>query len=873
MIKLTCFIARFLLWFRYRIRLKGLDQLKKLGNKKILFLPNHPAEVDPVMIMGFLGASFKPRPLVVEYFYHMSGAKFFMKLFGSLPVPNFDTSASEWKMRRVEEVMSEVKQGLEKGENFLIYPSGHLQRQAKTTVGGSSFTHRVVQECPDVQVVLVRFDGLWGSTFSRAITGYVPDFWNTLWHGIKVILKNGFLFAPRRDVSIEFKVCGDELPRDANRLDFNKWLENWYNANDEQLKLVTFSHFKTDLPEVTYKEREKKDHLDVDIPKEMREFVTEELKKLSDQTPIEDGMELASDLALDSLDIANVHAALDRKYDLGDVTPGDLYTVLDLYEAALGEKETLGDEAPKEMGNWPEETDRPPILGPLGETLPESFFKVAARMGNHTACADANSGVLSYKRFKLGVMIMARKIEKMPGKYVGILLPSSVGAYMMLLACLTAKKIPVMLNWTAGLRSLNYAGKLLEMETVLTSRKFIDRVEGLELGVLEDKLVYLEDVKSSVSLFDKLGALVSGPGSFNINSIKPDDPAVILFTSGTESYPKAVPLSHKNLLENQRAALTAVEVQPTDVLYGVLPPFHSFGCSVTGLMPLLSGMRVYFAPDPTDSNSMAADVEHWKISILASAPSFLRNLFHVAEKKQLGSVRLFVAGAEKAPPELFEMVRGMDRELVEGYGITECSPMVSITPLHETGRGVGKPIPGVSLSVINVETQTPEPEGSKGEICIKGPSVFSGYLGPSGKNPFIQIEGERWYRSGDIGFIDDDGFLILEGRIKRFVKIGGEMVSLGALEDELAASSRKENWNPMEDNRASMALAVKEEEGRPELILFTTFNVSKEKVNTALRNAGFARIVKISEVRTLPEIPLTGTGKVHFRRLDELVYA
>ncbi|MBP9840921.1 MAG: AMP-binding protein [Simkaniaceae bacterium] len=849
---------------RYRIIYdKGaLDTIEGGG---LIFCPNHPAEVDPLIIYDLLGKKFQPRPLVVDYFYHMRGGHFFMKATRSIPVPNFDTSSSKWKMKQVDQVIEEVKKGLAKGDNFLIYPSGHLQRHDKDAVGGSSLVHTLISECPESRIVLIHIRGLWGSIFSRALTGFVPPFWKTLLKGIRIILKNGIFFVPKRRVEIDIKVPKEDLPRGKSRLEFNQYLDAFYREKEDPLTLISHAFYKEDLPQVTRQDRKEKKEGNLSVPNEMRQIVFQQLTEISGQSHFNDEMDLSADLGLDSLDIANLHAFLDERYDIGEVPPGELNTVFDLFEVALGKRGSRGDPSLAPTGKWPHELHRPAVQPPKGALVQEAFFNICKRMGSHACCADQNTGVMSYKRMKLAVLIMSKKIEKMPGDYIGILLPSSVGTYLTLMAILVARKLPVMLNWTAGVRSLNYAQKLLGLKVVLSSRKFIDKVEGLDLGLLEDKLLFLEDVKEGITFKDKLRALFSRSPSYD--DLNENDPALLLFTSGTETYPKAVPLSHRNLLQNQMAALSAVDLHSSDIIYGVLPPFHSFGSSVTGLLPLLAGLRVFFSPDPTDNQAMARDISHWKVTIVALAPSFMKNLFRVATAEELNSVRLFVVGAEKAPQELFQTADHLGKPMIEGYGITECSPMVSLVYPGDERKGVGKPLPGVELCTIDPETL--RPIQGEGEICIRGPSVFGGYMSPTAKNPFVEIRGKRWYRSGDIGHIDKEGNLILGGRIKRFVKIGGEMISLGALEDELCERARLENWYPVNEERPSLAMIATEGD-KPQLILFATFPLSKEKVNNALKNSGFARIVKVSEVRQIKEVPLTGTGKVHFRKLEEM---
>ena len=392
-------------------------------------------------------------------------------------------------------------------------------------------------------------------------------------------------------------------------------------------------------------------------------------------------------------------------------------------------------------------------------------------------------------------------------------------------------------------------------------------------------LQFIEEIRQTVTLKDKLRALLlnyRGTDALlkklKLTGIKASDPAVILFTSGTESLPKGVPLSHANILSNQRAALQTAQMYADDIFYGVLPPFHSFGFSPTGILSILAGLRICYAPDPTDSHGMARDIGLWKPTLFCCAPSFIKAVFRVANPDHLQSLRLVVSGAEKTPQELFDYVKEHlpHAHVLEGYGITECSPVVTLDRLGEPHVGVGKPIPGVEVMILDEQAKQPAPLGQEGEVCIAGPSVFSGYLG-NPRTPFITVAGKQWYLSGDRGHLDEQNHLILTGRLKRFIKIGGEMVSLGGLEEELVRLAKDKHWVTGNEEGPSLAVSVREKEvDKPLIILYTTFPISKEDVNAALKDSGYGRFVKIAEVRTLQQIPLTGTGKTHYRLLDEI---
>lgn len=896
--KILLFGIKKCLAVRYDIKVKGLDRIAKKNLKKesgILFLPNHPAEIDPVIVQSLLVKNFAPRPLVVEHFYYMPGMHFFMRLVRAFPIPHVETTANQWKVKQVNQAFETIKEGLKSGENFLIYPSGALKKEGHEAIGGNSFIHKIIQEYPEVKIVLIRTTGLWGSCFSRALTGEVPNFWKQALSKIKIVLRNGIFFVPKRKVEVEFSIDPEGFPREGSRLDINKYLETWYNqytndqgqmVSEEPLKLVSYVRGKEVYPEISVKkeEKSKKTYVfrkKIDVPAPIKASVLAKIAELAEmpKEQIQENQHLANDLGLDSLDAANIFTFLDTEYNIRDLKQESIETVLDVMYAAAGQVKIEERKEPEPSQTWPKEDDRPRSERPEGDTLQEAFLRICDRMGSHAACADAMSGILTYKRLKLAALILSQKIKKQPGEYVGMMLPSSVGAYLAIFAALLAGKIPVMLNWTVGVRTLDHAAQLLGLKVVLSSGKFLSKVDSLDMGELEKAIVTLEDLKHSITLKDKLyGMYLSFFKAKSLlkklrlhKTIRQDDPAVVLFTSGTENYPKGVPLSHKNILENQRAAAATLQFIKEDIFYGVLPPFHSFGFSVTGTFPILSGIRVFYAPDPTNAKGMARDVYHWKATIFCCAPTFFKNLFIVASPKNLQSVRWFVTGAERAPKEFFESVEklGPGHQVVEGYGITECSPIVTATRPDKPCKGVGYPLPNLDVIIVHQETDEVLPRHKIGEICIHGPSVFAGYIGAA-KDPFLNIDGKKYYKSGDLGRFDESGCLIIEGRLKRFIKIGGEMVSLNALEEELLEIARKNEWIKEVIEGPALSIGVNEKLEKPAIILFTAFPVTRDQVNMGLRESGFGRIMKISEVRQLPEIPLNSTGKTNFRKLNEL---
>ena len=242
----------------------------------------------------------------------------------------------------------------------------------------------------------------------------------------------------------------------------------------------------------------------------------------------------------------------------------------------------------------------------------------------------------------------------------------------------------------------------------------------------------------------------------------------------------------------------------------MLPPFHSFGFTVTGLLTLLSGIKIAFSPDPTDGKRLAHAIEHWGATILCGPPTFLKAIMKAATPEQLRSVRLCFSGAEKVPPDLLALMApfGGEEFFIEGYGITECSPVLTFNRQGKPHRGVGLPAQGVELLIVHPETYEILPVGTQGLILARGPNVFAGYLNPSVSSPFIEVKGLSWYKTGDLGFLDEEGALTISGRLKRFVKVGAEMISLAAVEDGLLKIGQEKGWPIVHE--ADLAVSAKE---------------------------------------------------------------
>jgi long-chain-fatty-acid--[acyl-carrier-protein] ligase len=338
----------------------------------------------------------------------------------------------------------------------------------------------------------------------------------------------------------------------------------------------------------------------------------------------------------------------------------------------------------------------------------------------------------------------------------------------------------------------------------------------------------------------------------------------VLFTSGSESLPKAVPLTHANLLANVRDVLQLGQLIESDVLLGLLPPFHSFGLTTTVVLSLLVGHQTVYHPNPTESAILAKLIERYRVSVVFGTPTFVAGIIRVAEDAELGSLRLVVTGAEKCPDTVYDALktRAPHAIILEGYGITECSPVVSLTPMEAPVRGsIGRLLPSLEGVVVALDLSRRVSPGAKGMLLVRGASVFSGYLLDDGPSPFVSFEGKSWYRTGDLVRMSPDGTLWFEGRLKRFVKLGGEMISLPAIEAVLAEKFGDSDTGPV------LAVEALGPSHSPAIVLFTTAPIERPAVNAIIHDAGLSPLHYIRQVIRVEK----GVGHESKRRHQSII--
>ena len=814
--------TRRLLALRYQVQWEG--EKPKAGSG-VLVLPNHPALIDPVLVESHLWPTLQPRPVVTESFYDNPLWGPMMKGCGAFRMPDLSRDRGWLNLREVDRSLDGAAKALSMGENVLMYPAGRLSTDGREVLGSNSGVHRLLEACPDAKVYTLRTEGLWGSAFSKARSNGTPDPTLLLPKLLWALVKGCIFFLPRQKVTLTLEHLDARATEGLGEL--NARIESAIDRERQpRASLIPF--------EDKVVEHEKAEDVDP------RHWAVVKVRLVARDPSLSPTPESRlSDLGLDSLGIAELVTELEE--ELGSMEKETPQTAGDLCRVNVSD-------AKQDNGQW--YGSRLPTP-PQGENLVQAFDAVAKAWSDRVLLRDTRAWKAS--ELKLLTHLVEESLRDEPGRHVGVMLPASAAAGGVILGVLRAGKVPVLLNWTTGRRALAHAMEACSMDRVISSKRFLRRLGGVDLEPCEKSLVFLEDLGESTTL--KLRALVASRlGS--ACDISPEETAVVLFTSGSEAQPKAVPLSHRNLMSNISDVLKVQSIGGDDVMMGFLPPFHAFGLSVTTLLPLICGLRCVFHPNPTESRAIAKTMERSEVSIVPGPPSFLKPIFSLLQGR---GPRLAICGAEKADRVVRERAEAAGTVLLEGYGATECSPVICMQR-HPDDPGVGASFPSCQILVVDPETKEEMAYGERGLVLVRGENVFSGYAFRD-QQPFIEVGGRQWYDTGDLGRMDGDA-LILEGRSQRFVKVGGEMISLPALETELQKRYVGEGQHP------AVVVEAHEVDGvRPRLVAFALQAMEIKALNAVLKEAGFSNLSRLSEVVVLENWPELGSGKLDRKAL------
>ena len=497
--------------------------------------------------------------------------------------------------------------------------------------------------------------------------------------------------------------------------------------------------------------------------------------------------------------------------------------------------------------------------------LHATFVRTAKRNEKKIAIVDcATNQRVSYKSVLIRALILAEKLKDLDEGFVGVMVPTSAGCIYATLAVLMSGRTPVMINYSTGAAdNCREAQRRLAFRTILTSRALLERIKC----PVVTGMVCLEDLAKRVSKFDKLkGAFRATLAADRIIARLPEgadsDNAVILFTSGSEKDPKAVPLTHRNIAANIEGISQAVDFTADDVLLANLPLFHVFGLTVNMWLPLTYGMTAVTYPNPLDFKSICSAVREEHVTVMVGTPSFLTGYLQKSDAGDFAGVRLLITGADKCPDSLR---RGFWEKhqviLLEGYGTTETSPVISVnTPQHNRPGSVGRALPNVQVRIEHYDTGEECRVNEIGKVLVKGPSVMSGYFDDFEATSLHLRHG--WYDTGDMGFKDDDGYLWHVGRLRRFLKIAGEMVSLVKVEDVL------ERLLP--DDCACCVVEVPDAQRGARIVAALTCEVDEKRILAQMAES-LPRIAVPKQFVVLPELPKMSSGKLDFRHITEIV--
>ena len=559
-------------------------------------------------------------------------------------------------------------------------------------------------------------------------------------------------------------------------------------------------------------------------------------------------------------------------------------TIQDIHSGAKEVKKAVFDLS---VESWEHYANTLPVLQ-------KAWIRSAKESGTKLCMADSTGVEVNGDRFITGTVMIASQLKQklQESQNIGVLLPTSVGGSMGNMALLSLGKTVVNLNYSSGEVSLLHALKIANITNVVASKQFVTKLKAKGFDLTEVlntvEVIYLEDIKEKMSKVKSilmLGAVKVFPSwvlsLLYVKDANLDDTAAILFSSGSEGTPKGIELSHRNMMGNIKQAITLINPQDEDVMLGTLPIFHSFGLTVTTLLPLIEGIPVVCHPDPTDGFGIGKIAAKYEASMLFATATFFR--LYTRNKKlnplMFKHLRMVIAGAEKLPQEIRDnFKKKFGHDIYEGYGATETTPVASINipdvlmqdnwkvQVGQKVGTVGLPVPGSSFKIVDPESFEELDTKEEGMILIGGTQIMKGYIGDPEKTDSVikEIDGIRWYVTGDKGRIDEDGFLTIVDRYSRFAKVAGEMVSLGLVEGEVA--------KVLGENDQVSVVALPDIKKGEKLVLLLEGEIELDALKENIKSIEMNPLFVPSEYFKVEELPKLGTGKADFKGAKKLAF-
>ena len=499
-------------------------------------------------------------------------------------------------------------------------------------------------------------------------------------------------------------------------------------------------------------------------------------------------------------------------------------------------------------------------------TIFNALNEARHRFGRSKAIVvDGDERTLTYDEVVRAAFALghALKTGTAPGEAIGVLLPTGIGSIITVFALSAYGRVPAMLNFTAGEQGLKAALTMAKVKRIITAHRFIElgKFEALEAWLKPiAQLVYLEDVREKLSATDKMTAVLGSVFPRLVAArTSPDAPAVILFTSGTEGEPKGVALSHANILANVEQVRAHIQFLDDDVVFNPLPTFHSFGLTVGAFVPLYLGIKAVLHPTPRQPHEIARRIKEHGATILLATDTFVSQYARVSSANELASLRLAVCGAERLRDETRQLIKRKYKvELLEGYGVTEAAPVISANQPGMNRHGtVGHIMAGIEAKIEPIEGIH-----DGGRLYVRAPNVMLGYMQVEKPGEIIPLSG-GWHDTGDVVALDEDGYLSIRGRLKRYAKIGGESVSLTIVENCASAL-----W----PDHAHAAIAVKDDRKGESIVLVTTNpEGARSDLVVWVHNHGVPELAIPKRVIRVVDIPVLGTGKTDYVAVAKLV--
>lgn len=806
-------------------------------NKGTLVLSSHPSYLDPVILFLKLYTEFGDRvvPVIGSNMYQD-----FPRILGSynpIVLPRFSDGINNVKLDRLQKGISQIKESLSSGKIILIYPSAKMQTSGVEEVGGAWVAHNICKDMPDINKIVVRVDGAWDTelslkkdkgglkrTFSIAIKEYLFKF-----------LKKGF---SRDSITFNFIDASLKLNKKKSLKVFNKELSSIMNGGVNKVEKVKDSNKcikNTNIAKL----------LITEIKKSAKDL------KIKNYNAINIHTDLEKDLGMDSIDRAKMLIGVGRSLGISitSVRSGVSEIIEDINTNIFLSQEEVDFICRKIDSSKKSNLSIDFEMIKSSNSLINLFESICKKNRSQTAIIDTKQSFTYdhiYKTSKVISSLINKKYDD--SKYIGILLPTSGIALASIFAVLISGKIPVMFSPLDSEKKIAGVIKSLKISYIFSAYAFIDKLNFNIGSAAISKIIYIEEAISKIGIFDIIQSYLMPKRSIRA---KENDIAIIFTTSGTSGKLKSVPLTHRNLIENLNSSLSLFVKHNRSlkdiVSFSSLPVSHSYGFVVGMLLPFVSGSKHILYPKILDSISTVSILKRSGAKIAFSIPSLIRSWKDaINDSVKINSLKNIILGAEPLHKEIISECNTIapKANILVGYGLTECSPVISM------GKYIGEEnYVGTILNNLKVVIKDKKEEG---EILVRGSSVFSGYLNHD-NNCFVHQDGHMYLNTKDIGYIKKEKQLFVKGRADSIVKIAGEKVNVVTIKMTIA---KELNLKPNE-------IEVAEHQGK--IICFLIKKLSIEKINSVLMKNKIK--VKIKKLIVVSDMPMLSSGKTDIIKL------